>query len=117
METWERLKIARELKGYSQQEFALLLDMTQQAYSPYESKREMKATMLKRVCRILGCTPSWLLGLKEDGACVPEESKFEYLTENSDEMVMLELFRTMDETGKKAAIAAMSGLAGEFGRF
>lgn len=74
LESWDRLAMAREAKGLSQGKMASMLGMTQQAYHNYEHGREMKASMICKVCAILECSPSWLLGIDDDGMDVPPES-------------------------------------------
>lgn len=56
-------------------EMARRLGMSQQKYHPYEHEREMKSSMLIKVCAILECSPSWLLGMNEEGRHLPPESK------------------------------------------
>ena len=48
--------------------------MKQQTYHNFEHGREMKAGMIKEVCAILECSPSWLLGMTERGQQLPPES-------------------------------------------
>lgn len=66
-EIGERLAIARKSKGFTQSDMAGFFSITQQAYRRFEHGREIKATMLVKLCAILECSPSWLLGIKEEG--------------------------------------------------
>lgn len=66
---------AREAMGFSGAQLASRLGMSQQRYYPYEHDREMKATMIVKVCAILECSPSWLLGVKDQGQALPPESE------------------------------------------
>ena len=70
-----RLIEAREAKGLSGAQLARLLGMSQQKYHPYEHEREMKASMIVQVCAVLECSPSWLLGVQEEGPHLPPESE------------------------------------------
>ncbi|MBR2838966.1 MAG: helix-turn-helix transcriptional regulator [Kiritimatiellae bacterium] len=74
LETWDRLAIARNNKGLSQAALAEKLGMSQQKYHPYEHGREMKSGMIVQVCAILECSPSWLLGVAEEGQQLPPDS-------------------------------------------
>lgn len=74
LESWDHLALAREAKDMTQAELAKKLGLSQQNYHNYEHGREMKAGMLKQVCAILECSPSWLLGMAEEGEQLPPES-------------------------------------------
>lgn len=63
----QRLASARKSKGYTQSQMADLFGISQTAYQKYEYGREIKSTMLVKLCTIFECSPSWLLGLKEEG--------------------------------------------------
>lgn len=69
-----RLASARKAKKMTQQQMADHFGMTKQAWQYYEKGREMKAGMIKEVCAILECSPSWLLGMTERGRQLPPES-------------------------------------------
>lgn len=115
MESWERLKEIREEKGVSQQDLADFLGISQQAYSYYENGREMKASMLKKACTYLGCTPSWLLGLKEDDPANPYGEKRRSMPLTMAEMSIVFMYQKLDTDGKRAASAMLKGLVEEFG--
>lgn len=66
-EIGRRLASARKAKGYTQEQIAKMFGISQTAYQKFEYGREIKATMLVKLCTILECSPSWLLGMKEDG--------------------------------------------------
>jgi len=53
-----------ELRGSaSQKEFAEKLGMTQQNYANYENgKQGLKSDLIKKICRMFGCSAEWLLG-------------------------------------------------------
>lgn len=74
MEVWDRLKAAREERGWSQSVMAGKLHMSQQKYHPYEHGREMKSGMILSVCAVLECSPNWLLGYHDTGMHLAPES-------------------------------------------
>jgi len=74
MESWDRLRAAREEKGWSQAEIAAKLGMSQQKYHPYEHGRELKSGMILSVCAILECSPNWLLGYHDTGMHLAPDS-------------------------------------------
>lgn len=63
----EKLKQAREDRDMSQADLAAALGTTKQQVSKYETgAQEMAASRLAAVCRILGVSADYLLGLPED---------------------------------------------------
>ena len=67
IETGKRLATARRAKGYTQKQMAEIFGITQQGYRYFEHGRQIKSLMLVKLCSILECSPSWLLGVKEEG--------------------------------------------------
>lgn len=66
MELHERLKQAREDRDMSQADVAAALGTTKQQISKYETgTQEMTASRLAAVCRILGVSSDYLLGLPQ----------------------------------------------------
>ena len=74
-EMGERIKCAREAKKLTQQQMADYFGITKQGWQNYEYGREMKSGMIVQVCAILECSPSWLLGIKDEGMHLPPESE------------------------------------------
>ena len=74
MEISERLREAREAKGWSQSQLANRLGISQQMYHPYEHGRELKSGMIIKLCAVLECSPNWLLGVKETGMQLAPDS-------------------------------------------
>lgn len=74
IEAGKRLANARNAKKLTQQDMADHFGITKQAWQYYEYGREMKASMIKEVCALLECSPSWLLGMTEEGQQLPPES-------------------------------------------
>lgn len=62
-----RLKEARKAKGYTQTEIAKLMDIPQQNWQRYESgKLDLKMSTIYKICKALGISADWLLGLTDD---------------------------------------------------
>lgn len=63
-----RLKQARKQKGYTQTEIARLMDIPQQNWQRYESgKLDLKMSTIWKICKTLGISADWLLGLDQKG--------------------------------------------------
>lgn len=66
MELHERLKAVREDRDMSQADMAAALGTNRQQISRYETgMQEMTASRLAAVCRILGVSADYLLGLPQ----------------------------------------------------
>lgn len=104
LESWDRLVLAREAKGLSQADIAKKLKMSQQAYHPYEHGREMKASMIKQVCAILECSPSWLLGITDEGQQLPPESPLL--------VALKEAFSQLNDNGQRKVVGYAEDLTG-----
>lgn len=69
-----RLKKARLAKGFTQRQMAEKFGVTEQAYQHYEYGRDIRASTLIKICYTLECSPSWLLGMDEEGErLVPDD--------------------------------------------
>lgn len=63
---------ARKAKGWTQQELAERLGVTQQAVQRYESdRRDLKASILRRLSETLGVTVTYLIGMTDDEPELP----------------------------------------------
>lgn len=102
--TSDRLVLAREAVGMSQADLAKKLGMSQQAYHNYEHGREMKESMIKQVCAILECSPSWLLGMSDEGQQLPPESPLL--------IALKESFLRLNDKGQKKVIGYAEDLTG-----
>lgn len=100
----ERLVAAREAKGLSQKEMAESLGMKQPSYNYYEHGREMKASMIVKVCAILECSPGWLVGAEEEGQHLPPESP---LLKR-----LKEAFNELNNKGQKKVVGYAEDLTG-----
>lgn len=69
----ERLRQAREAKGLTQKDVADALGITSQAYQNYEYGRELRSSAMVAICTTLGCSPSWLLGIAEEGGRLSDD--------------------------------------------
>ncbi len=99
-----RLIQAREAKGLTQADMARELKMTQQSYFHYEHGREMKASMIVKVCAILECSPGWLIGHEEEGQHLPPESP---LLKR-----LKEAFNELNNKGQKKVVGYAEDLTG-----
>ena len=64
MELHDRIRETRNDRDMGQKELAALLGITQQQYSLYETgKRPLPASYLSVICRALGVSADYLLGL------------------------------------------------------
>lgn len=62
----ERLKELRIEKSLTQQQVAVLLGITQRAYSHYEiGDREPSIEMLKKICQLFEVSADYLIGLTD----------------------------------------------------
>jgi transcriptional regulator with XRE-family HTH domain len=67
MEYYEKLRMKREQKKYSQMHLAEKLNTNQKQISRYETgENTMSVKMLKRYCEILECSADEILGLKKE---------------------------------------------------
>jgi len=98
-----RLVEAREAKGLSGAQLARELGMSQQKYHPYEHEREMKASMIVQVCAILECSPSWLLGIQDEGKRLAPESELLKALRRE--------FEKMNEKGQRRAVESVRELS------
>ncbi len=104
-ETGLRLKAARLAKGLTQLDMGNHFNMTAQGYAKYErGKNELKSTMIVKICAVLECSPSWLLGVEEEGMLLPPESK---LLQN-----LKVAFELLNNAGQKRVVEFAEDLAG-----
>ena len=104
MDTKDRLAIARKNKKMTQQQVADLLEMTLQGYQNYEyGKTRLNDRSIIKLCTILTCSPSWLLGMNDSG---------EQLTEDSELLKRLkESFEALSEEGQQKVVEYTNDLA------
>lgn len=89
-----RVSEARSLAGMTQQEAADGMGMTLQGYQYYEyGNRDMKASVIKRMCALFGCSATFLLGMDYD-----EEAEEEIADAKLTEII--NAYRTMDPDGR-----------------
>lgn len=103
-EAGARLAEARNAKGLTQKQMADEFGLTPQAWANYEYGREMKAGMIKQVCAILECSPSWLLGMAEEGEHLPPESPLL--------KALKESFEQLNVKGQKKVVGYAEDLTG-----
>lgn len=71
-ERGKRIKQARKNKGFTQTEMASHLGITLQAYQRYEYGHELRSSVIISLCAKLECSPSWILGIKEEGGSLDD---------------------------------------------
>lgn len=87
----ERLRIARELKGFSQTDLAKRTDLQPSAISHFENNRRSPSfDNLKRLADVLGVTVDYLLGRAEEPT-----------TMNLDVEMLFRDFKQMSEADRK----------------
>ncbi|MBQ2718728.1 MAG: helix-turn-helix transcriptional regulator [Clostridia bacterium] len=92
----EKLRTAREHKGYSQRDMADKIPMNQSNYSKLERNlQEPSLNQLRRLCEILSLDPHYLLGLtpKEEPTPPPTDGRYEAL--------LASLFALLEEEKRK----------------
>lgn len=99
----DRLREARNSKGWSQSDLAERLGMSQQRYNNYEHDRELKSGMIIQICAILECSPNWLLGVKDTGMQLAPDSLL--LKQLKD------AFAKLNEHGKQEAVKRVTELS------
>ena len=99
-----RLAAARKAKGFTQKRMGDYFGITQVAWQNYEYGREMKSSMIKQVCAILECSPSWLLGISDDGQQLPPESPLLIALKDS--------FAHLNDAGQRKVVGYAEDLAG-----
>jgi transcriptional regulator with XRE-family HTH domain len=88
-----RLKQARNSKGLTQKQLAILIDVKHNSISDWENDLHQPNTdQIKKICEVLGVNPNWLYGedeasiiretpanyfYTEDGEALPEEARKE----------------------------------------
>ncbi|MDF3830937.1 MULTISPECIES: XRE family transcriptional regulator [unclassified Pseudocitrobacter] len=65
----ERLKIAREKKGFSQAQLAEMIGLSQQSVAKIENGETLQPRKIKEIANVLGVSQKWLqLGVEENGS-------------------------------------------------
>lgn len=99
-----RLAAARKAKGFTQKQMGDHFGITQAAWQNYEYGREMKSSMIKQVCAILECSPSWLLGISDEGQQLPPESPLL--------VALKEAFAQLNDNGQRKVVGYAEDLTG-----
>jgi transcriptional regulator with XRE-family HTH domain len=69
-----RLRNKRESLGLNQSDVAKAIGVSTGAYQNYEYGKEISSGRILQICAVLKCSPNWLLGVSEEGACLHEDS-------------------------------------------
>lgn len=99
-----RIAEARERARMTQQEAADALGVTVQGYQNYEyGKRDLKASKICELCRIFGCSASFLLGITSG-----EAESGVVIDRRKDEIDST--YDMLDETGRELLLTSARGL-------
>lgn len=102
--SWPRIKEARTAKGWTQEELASRLGVTQPQIGRWETgDGDIKGAKLIELSEVLGVTVSYILGVSEGSEGV-EFADFR-------EAELLDLFRSMDQQGRDALVTVARALA------
>lgn len=103
-EIGQRLATARRNAGYTQKEVAEKLDMTSSAYAHFEHGREVKGSMLIRLCTLFQCSPNWVLGMTDEGQFLEPEDPIMVRLERACEI--------LNKKGKEKVVGYAEDLTG-----
>lgn len=105
----DQLRKARKAAGKTQQEVADYISVNYSTYSCYETgKRQPDALKIRKIAAFLGVTGDYLL---ETGMDLKGGTNA-VLCEASDEIRLIMCYRSLNASGKSAAVSAIEGLAG-----
>ncbi|WP_304067847.1 helix-turn-helix domain-containing protein [Megamonas hypermegale] len=100
--TAERLRELREKKGLSQSEVAKFLGISRPAYVKYETGNSRPVRKLKELCVLFNVSSDYILGTEGDET----ETEVKY---SADEQRLIEVYRKLDERGKKNILRNAEG--------
>lgn len=110
----EQLRKARKAARMTQKDVADRLGVTESTYCGYETgKRQPEAMKIKKIAAILGVTGDYLLetGLEPSDAPLPVKGVDAIVCEESDEIQLIRLYRSLNGMGKSAALSGVEALA------
>ncbi len=103
MNTGDRIKEMRKLKGFTQEELAQKLGLKDSAIAKYESGRveNIKRNVIAEMAKVLDCSPVYLLCLDDDDSTSSSDnvSKGFILSDNEKELVLN--YRRLNSEDKK----------------
>lgn len=107
MNTYERIKTLRIQSRLSQEELARLTGYTDRSsIAKIEAgKVDLTESKITAFANVFGVSPSYIMGLSEDGAPAPQ------MLLSSSEEELVGCYRSMNPEGQTAALAAVRGLA------
>ena len=98
--TANRLRELREQKGLSQGDVAKLIKVTRTAYAAYETGQNKPTRKLQELSDLFGVSADYILG--NDKA----ETEIKY---SADEQRLIEVYRKLDDRGKKNILRNAEG--------
>jgi transcriptional regulator with XRE-family HTH domain len=103
-----RVADARRRSGLTQQEAADALGVTLQGYQYYEyGKRDMKSSVVRKLCEVFGCSAAYLLGMDETPTAPAP-------TSDSTLARLVANYTSMTSEGRAALVATSAALAAQF---
>ena len=98
--TANRLRELREQKGLSQGDVAKLIDVTRTAYAAYETGQNKPTRKLQELSDLFGVSTDYILGNDKT------ETEIKY---SADEQRLIEVYRKLDDRGKKNILRNAEG--------
>lgn len=105
----DRLSQARREAGLQQDDLADALDTTKATISRYENfvTKRIKITTINKLAQVLNVNPDWLLGKSDNKTFTNRTDLFL----NDDESEILEVYRSLNKSGKDQALLQLEGLS------
>lgn len=98
--TAHRLRALREQKGLSQGDVAKLINVTRTAYAAYETGQNKPTRKLEELSALFGVSADYILGNDKS------ETEVQY---SADEQRLIEVYRKLDDRGKKNVLRNAEG--------
>lgn len=98
--TANRLRTLREQKGLSQNEVAKIIGVTRTAYVAYETGTNKPTRKLQELSDLFGVSADYILGNDKT------ETEIKY---SADEQRLIEVYRKLDDRGKKNILRNAEG--------
>lgn len=98
--TASRLRALREQKGLSQSDVAKLIGVTRTAYVAYETGANKPVRKLEELSALFGVSADYILGNDKS------ETEIQY---SADEQRLIEVYRKLDDRGKKNVLRNAEG--------
>ena len=108
----DQLRHARKAAKKTQQQVADYLGVNYSTYSGYETgKRQPDALKIRQIAEFLGVSGDYLLETGAQQKAAPKNKKDTVICEADDEKNLIMCYRSLNDAGKAAAVAALDGLS------